>query len=96
MTTKISERFPVNPQQPNFGKRLTLKFIAGTPALVLLPSMMLTACGGSSTNASSSSQYVSNAEEAAAIALAMASLASSDGTYGGWRSHHRELHRKSD
>jgi tRNA(Arg) A34 adenosine deaminase TadA len=82
MTTKISGRLPTSPQQPNFGKRLTLKFIAGTPALVLLPSMMLTACGGGSTNASSSSQYVSNAEEAAAIALAMASLASSDGTYG--------------
>jgi cytosine deaminase len=72
----------MNSQKPNQSKRLTLKFIAGTPALVLLPSMMLTACGGGSTSSSSSVQYVSNAEEAAAIALTMARLASSDGTYG--------------
>ena len=71
----------MNSRQPNLHKRLTLKFLAGTPALVLLPSIMLTACGGSSSNGNST-QYVSNAEEAAAIALTMASSASSDGTYG--------------
>jgi cytosine deaminase len=72
----------MNSPQPNLSKRLSLKFIAGTPALVLMPSMMLTACGGGSSSNGNSTEYVSNAEQAAAIALAMARLASSDGTYG--------------
>jgi cytosine deaminase len=60
-----------------------LRFLAGSLALVLLPSMMLTACGGDhSANSNASPEYVSNAEEAAAIALTMANLASADGTYG--------------
>jgi cytosine deaminase len=67
----------------NLKKRLTLKFIAGTPALVLLPSVLLTARGSDSTSVvGSTPSHVSNAEEAAAIALSMARLASSDGTYG--------------
>lgn len=69
-------------KHPKLNKRLFLKFIVGTPPLVLLPSIMLSACGGSNTNGASENQYVSNAEEAASIALAMASSASSDGTYG--------------
>lgn len=49
MSINILKRFPVNSPQLNLSKCLSLKYIAGTPVLVLLPSMMLEAFGGGSS-----------------------------------------------
>lgn len=68
---------------PNPQRRLTLKFLTGSPAMVLMPSLMLMSCGGGSSSTSTPSfQYTSNAEESSAIALSMAILASNEKTYG--------------
>ena len=74
----LNHSTPQNPQ-----RRLTLKFLVGSPAMVLMPSFMLMSCGGESSSSNTPGfQYVSNAEESAAIALSMAMLANSEKTYG--------------
>ncbi len=70
----LNHSTPQNPQ-----RRLTLKFLVGSPAMVLMPSFMLMSCGGESSSSNTPGfQYVSNAEESAAIALSMAMLANSE------------------
>lgn len=69
---------------PNYPRRYFLKFLVGTPGLALMPSVLgfsLTGCGNGSSSAATTG-YVRNAEEAAALALSMATLASDHNTYG--------------
>jgi cytosine deaminase len=70
----------------NLKRRHFLKFLAGAPGLALMPPILglgLTGCGGSSSNSSStSSSFVKNADEAAALVLAMAKEANRQGTFG--------------
>lgn len=68
----------------NYSRRHFLKFLAGAPGLALMPSVLgisLAGCGDGSTNTSSTT-YVHNAEEAAALVLSMATMASDHNTYG--------------
>lgn len=71
---------------PSYTRRHFLKFIAGSPSLALMPSLLgfpLAGCGGGgSSSDAASTQYVRNAEEAAALALAMAEEANRQGTFG--------------
>lgn len=66
-------------------RRRFLKFLVGAPGLALMPTALgfsLVGCGGGSSSDSTSASYVRNAEEAAALVLAMAEEANRQGTFG--------------
>lgn len=67
-------------------RRHFLKFLVGAPGLALMPPILglsLAGCGGSSSDANpTSTGYVKNADEAAALVLSMAQEANRQGTFG--------------